>query len=456
MADNTPVVAPRAIWPAGVTPDMVLGSPAVKAGDWLFVAGQFGGDHAQGLAPAAMPVNPHAKDGLQAQAAEIYRRLEPTITAGGCDISRDVVRIWQWFASDYPTRAERHEGITWPRVFIQPYLNVRDGYVKAPKPASTAVTCHSLLDPRAKVQTDMICIDGQGESRAFSTPKDIPSPVTHYSPAHQRGDWVFLAGEMAVDWQGDFYAEKFPGHASGLSKEARINPYFWFGSVIEAQTEYVLMKLSKTAKAAGASLERAVKADVYLADPADYAGMDAVWKKWFPNNPPARCVMPNIGFGGYGGRIEIAFTLLADDSDLVIETIHTDDAPTPFGHEPQAVKVGRMVFLSGQQACGADGGAIAGSSSSAALPWSQPAARNQVATISANVEAICRAAGARLDTVSRSCWFMNDGALFAEANAAWMDRFGEVKPATTVTLVDGEMVVPGTNLLMDLIAYAVD
>lgn len=448
--------APKAIWPEGVTPHQVIGSPAVKAGDWLFVAGQYGGDYAKGLFPDAIPVNPHTHDPMQAQAEAIYRRLEATIAAGGCDIGRDVVRIWQWFASEYPTAQEKKDGITWPRTFISPYLHVRDRYIMKPKPASTAVTARRLLASGAIVQTDMICIDGNGESQAFSTPADVPSPVSHYSPAHRRGDWVFLAGEIPVDWVGDFDGEKFPGHPSGLAREARVNPYFWFGSPIESQTEYVLSKLARTAEASGTSLKRAVKADIYLADPSDFAGMETVWKKWFPENPPARCIMPNIGFGGYGSRIEIAFTLLANDSDLVIEPISTPDAPKPFGHEPQAVKVGRMVFLSGQQACDTEGRLLPGAAPTTALPWNVSAGGAQIAAISRNVDAICKAAGARLDTVARACWFVNDGATFADASAAWLAGFGEVKPATTVTLLDGDMVVPGANLLLDLIAYAVD
>ena len=103
------------------------------------------------------------------------------------------------------------------------------------------------------------------------------------------------------------------GEPSATRKEARINPYLWYGSEIEKQTEYVLWKLTKTAEAAGTTLRSAaVKADVYIGDPSDYAGMEKVWKRWFPNNPPARCVIPYMGLGGKGSRVEIALTLLAE------------------------------------------------------------------------------------------------------------------------------------------------
>jgi hypothetical protein len=74
--------------------------------------------------------------------------------------------------------------------------------------------------------------------------------------------------------------------------------------------------------------------------------MDAVWKKWFPNNPPARTVVPYSGLGGKGWRFEVTMDLLTNDSKLTPEIIHTDKAATPFGHEPQAVKVGNLLFFS--------------------------------------------------------------------------------------------------------------
>ena len=68
-------------------------------------------------------------------------------------------------------------------------------------------------------------------------------------------------------------------------------------------------------------------------------------------NPPARCVIPYMGLGGKGSRVEIALTLLHKDSPLKIETIETKNAPKPFSHEPQAIKVGNLLFLSQQMPC---------------------------------------------------------------------------------------------------------
>ena len=228
---------------------------------------------------------------------------------------------------------------------------MRNAFISEPRPASTAVSIRALPVRGACIEVDMIAMTDAHVTEGFAAPAGVPSPLAGYSPAVRRGDWVFLAGEVPTDWIGDFGEARNMGEPSALAKQARINPYVWYGSSIEAQTDYTLSKLAAIAEAAGSSLARAVKADVYIGDPSDYAGMDRVWKRWFPDNPPARCVIPYMGLGTKGSRIEIAFILLAADSQLAITHVETSKAPEPFSHEPQAVRAGRFLFLSQQMAC---------------------------------------------------------------------------------------------------------
>ncbi|HIG17072.1 MAG TPA: RidA family protein [Candidatus Handelsmanbacteria bacterium] len=119
------------------------------------------------------------------------------------------------------------------------------------------------------------------------------------------------------------------GTPSGIAPDARINPYYWYGSEIESQTDFVLQKLEKIVGAAGGSIKNTVKATVYLASPNDFEGMERVWKQWFPKDPPARVVVPYMGLGGMGSRIEIALKVLADDASIKKETIETSNAVEP-------------------------------------------------------------------------------------------------------------------------------
>jgi enamine deaminase RidA (YjgF/YER057c/UK114 family) len=364
------------------------------------------------------------------------------------------VRIWQWFTSPYPTMEEFKLGDTWPRNSITRYLDTRNEFIKEPRPASTGMGIRELLVKDTILEVDLICIDDGGESQGYATPEGVPGPLAGYSPAIRRGDWIFMAGEIPVDWVGDFLSPVHMGAPSALAKEARINPYLWYGSEIEKQSEYVLWKLSKTAEAVGTTLDRTVKADVYIGDPSDYAGMEKVWKRWFPNNPPARCVIPYMGLGGKGSRVEIALTLLASDSKLKIETIATDKAPRPFSHEPQAVKVGNLVFFSQQMACDESGRLVPGMTRDPNFPYYGLTSRAQMRYMLKKVSAICEAAGTALSNIVRRACCHDIGDRFAESMDEWASHFPDRKPCSTTMMVGGPLVVPDADTLLDLIVYA--
>jgi enamine deaminase RidA (YjgF/YER057c/UK114 family) len=448
--------APIAIWPGGTPRPLAPYSPAIKAAGWLFVAGQLASDFKNGLAPEAISPNPNLGDSLELQSRYTLKNLADTVAAGGCDISKDAVRIWQWFTSPHPTMDEFKSGNTWPRISITPYLDTRNEFISEPRPASTGMGIRELLIKGTTLEVDLICIDDGGTSVGYQTPKDVPSPLAGYSPAIRRGDWIFLAGEIPVDWTGDFLSSVHLGAPSGLAKEARTNPYFWYGSDIEKQTEYVLWKLSKIAETAGVTLDRSVKADVYIGDPSDYAGMERVWKRWFPKNPPARCVIPYMGLGGKGSRVEVALTLLANDSKLKIERIETSKAPAPFSHEPQAIKVGNLLFFSQQLPCDDKGLLIREGARDPNFPYYGLTSRAQMRYMLKNVSAICEAAGSSLENVVRRACFHDTGERFAESMEEWASHFPDRKPASTTLIIGGPLVVPGAHTLLDLIAYVPD
>ncbi|WP_127819098.1 RidA family protein [Microbacterium sp. CPCC 204701] len=443
-----------AIWPEGTPKPLMPYSPAVRAGDWLFVAGHLASDYENGLPPEITEANPNLVNRMGAESAYLLDNIAKTIAAAGGDFNRDSVRIFQWMVSDKPTLEEFDAGETWPDLSITPYLDARNKHITDPRPASTALSVHELLVKDTTVEVDVICrLDG-AESVGIPVPAGLPSPLAGYSPALVRGDYVFLAGEIPVDWVGDYGQTEHRGPLSALAPEARVNPYLWYGSEIEQQTDYVLGKLDKIAKAAGTTLDRTIKADVYIAHPSDFAGMDKVWSKYFPENPPARMVMPYMGFGGKSSRIEIALQLLTGESELTIETVHTDLAPTPIGQEPQAVKCGDLLYFSTQMAFADDGNLADGMARRPEFPYYGAPARDQVRYILKNVAAIAEAGGTDLENIVRRLCFHDDFAFFQEAIDEWAAHFPGVKPASsTIGLVPGQMVVPGAKVLLDLIAY---
>jgi 2-iminobutanoate/2-iminopropanoate deaminase len=96
-----------------------------------------------------------------------------------------------------------------------------------------------------------------------------PGAVGPYSQAIRTGDLVFASGQVALD------------PATGKLVDGGI----------EEQTRQVLANLSAVLEAAGTTLERVVRATVYLTDLGDFERVNAIYAEWFPEAPPARvCV----------------------------------------------------------------------------------------------------------------------------------------------------------------------
>lgn len=93
----------------------------------------------------------------------------------------------------------------------------------------------------------------------------LPKPAGPYSPAIMAGDYVFCAGQVGRN------------PATGE-----------MGTTIEEQTRQVLLNLQSVLKAAGASLDNAVKTTVFMADMNEFSRMNAEYTKFFPRDPPAR------------------------------------------------------------------------------------------------------------------------------------------------------------------------
>jgi 2-iminobutanoate/2-iminopropanoate deaminase len=83
------------------------------------------------------------------------------------------------------------------------------------------------------------------------------------------------------------------------------------GGTIEEQTRGTIANLGRCLEAAGSSLDRVVWIQVGLADPADYARMNAEYVKHFPEDAkPARATV-KLGFQNPTTKLVMACTALA-------------------------------------------------------------------------------------------------------------------------------------------------
>jgi 2-iminobutanoate/2-iminopropanoate deaminase len=87
-----------------------------------------------------------------------------------------------------------------------------------------------------------------------------------YSQAIVAGDFVFVSGQLSLE----------PG-------ETAIT-----GDTIQEQTEQVFANLAAILAEAGSRLDRLVKTTVFLANLADFQGMNEVYSRHVGDRPPAR------------------------------------------------------------------------------------------------------------------------------------------------------------------------
>lgn len=422
-------LAPRAVWPGGVQKPLMPYTPAITAGGWLFVAGQLASDFKTGIDPAARSNDPAHPVRLGLQSKLVLSNLAETVAAAGLDMSKDTARIWQWYTSPHPTLAAFKKGDTSPQISAVPHLVEQDRVFKQPLPASTGIGIKELMVKDTLLEIELIGVADGGANVGFPALSSQSSALGGRSSAVRRGDWVFLAADPAGP----------AGAATGKLRE---------------QTDATLAKLAKMAEMAGSSLGRAVKAEVFIGDPSGFAEIDAAWAKWFPTNPPARIVVPYSGLSKKGSQVEIALTLLANDSNKRIETVSTDKAPKAIGHAPQAIKAGNLLFLSQQLAVDENGKVPESLTRHPSFPYYGQPARQQMKYMLKNVAAICEAAGTSLSNVVRRACFHDYGVHFAELMDEWAAHFPQLKPVSTTIILGGPLQAAGAHTLLDLIAYA--
>lgn len=60
------------------------------------------------------------------------------------------------------------------------------------------------------------------------------------------------------------------------------------GPTVDVQAEQVMRNLAAVLAAAGSGFDKVLKCTIFLADMADFATVNAIYGRYFPENPPAR------------------------------------------------------------------------------------------------------------------------------------------------------------------------
>ncbi len=118
---------------------------------------------------------------------------------------------------------------------------------------------------------------------------EAPAPVGPYNQAIISGNFVFVAGQIALD----------PATGQLLEKD------------VKTQTQQMMKNMEAVLKAAGSELAKVVKTTIFLDDMNNFAAMNEVYGQFFKENAPAR------------SAIEVA--RLPKDAMVEIECIATLD-----------------------------------------------------------------------------------------------------------------------------------
>src|SRR5438445_552919 len=264
----------------------------------------------------------------------------------------------------------------------------------------------------------------------------IPQPLASYTPAARAGDLVFAAGHLASDFK------------QGVAPEARVDPAFpSYGSEIKNQTRYVLENLARTFEAAGTSLSRVVKAQVFLTDLDNFFAFDEVWREFFPIAPP-RTTIGTTGLLVQDTLVEI--DLIAALPSARAQAISVPDIPRPLAHYTPATRVGDLVFAAGQIASDYASGVPAAARVDAAFPFYGSDIKRQTRYVLENLARTFKAAGTSLDNVVKAQVFHTDLNNFGAFDEVWKEFFGTPPPRTTVGTTG--LLVPGCLVEVDLVA----
>lgn len=101
-----------------------------------------------------------------------------------------------------------------------------------------------------------------------------------------------------------------------------------------------------------------------------------------------------------------------------MKVLHTDKAPAAVGPYSQAIKVGDLIYTSGQLALNPETGDLVNDEIQAATRRSLD-----------NIKAILEEAGSSLHKVVKSTIFLSDMENFAKVNEVYGEYFSEHKPA---------------------------
>jgi enamine deaminase RidA (YjgF/YER057c/UK114 family) len=417
-------------------------SRAVTAPPYVFLGG-VAADESGGLAAEAQVGPPYGMSPpahVVAQTEYIFSRYRELLDGLGSGINEML-------------QVEQHI----PRkVYADGYIDTSrgKGYMDRGRPSSALLQTGELLPHGCVINPTGIALIPGGDLK-----KEIPSATGGYHESLTQkdygetyaeegpfneivtgGGYVFTVGDIANDWA-----------INQIPEGVRVKESIWWGNEIRNETNYLLGRLRGWLERVDSGLENVVHVSVYLIDMADLYELDREWKRIFGDNLPGRTVIPTRGLGqprfegenlGHADNaVKCEFIARSIRPGHGIEKEIVSTGAEQLLPEPEAVKAGPLLWISGQYAGGA-GGLRSGTDTA-----------SQIDYIFGRLDEICRAGGTSLDQLVRVRVFLADERDSYLVYGALKNAVPADPPSVVVTSVPGPFPIPGATVMMDAVAH---
>jgi enamine deaminase RidA (YjgF/YER057c/UK114 family) len=257
--------------------------------------------------------------------------------------------------------------------------------------------------------------------------------------------------EVVVAGQYVFNTVLASDYHTGPREDVKVGSWSSWGSEMRNEAMFLVGALDKKLGAGGARIEDVVHCSAYIQELDDLYELDRVWTKLFPENPPARTIIPIRGLGQpriegakhhWEGtmKMEVQFRTMRSDLGLTRETITLPGQVLP-GVESDAVKVGQLVWIGGQLAADWNG-PVTGSHPELQLDY-----------IFDRIDAICEEAGTSRENLLRVRAIVSNEAAGYAFYAKLKELIPSKPPVASVIIVDEGLMIPECTVEVDAVAF---
>lgn len=430
----------------------IYSSRVAAAGNWAFFSGTAVDELGRVRGPDALPAVYRSSlvAQVRSQTEYMFDRFGKVFAEMGVDMEH-VVQIEQ-----YIQRKVQHDG----------YLEVsrgEKGFVRN-RPGSLLLQAGDYLPEEAVIAVNGIAllVSEQNPGKeifrtdlTYATSKrklDVELPVDRYPQFKEEPSTEAPYSEVVVAGEYLFNTVLASDYHTGPREDVRIGSWSSWGNEMRNEATWMVMALDKKLSAGGARIEDVVHCSAFINELDDLYELDRVWAKLFPENPPARTIVPIRGLGQpriegtkhhWEGtmKMELQFRTMRPDAGVTRQTISLPGGVLP-GVESDAVKVGHLLWIGGQLAADREG------------PVTGADPEIQLDYIFDRISAICEEGGTSLENLLRIRAFVRDQRTGYAFYAKLKERVPVNPPVASVIVVDEPLQVQGCTVSVDAVVYA--